>query len=84
MAQTISDPEAAPLAQKILPLARELDLDYELGLVLLVLGIAAEYRSEYREAIQFLEESLERLGEQIDPLAAGVTAVAHLGKLSAR
>jgi predicted ATPase/class 3 adenylate cyclase len=64
---TIGEPEAEPLAEKCIPLLRELAMDYELGLALMVKGIASEYRSEFNEAIGILAESLEYLKDKNDP-----------------
>jgi len=67
---TIGDPDSEALLQSCLPALRGMDLPYELGLALLGLGIWSEYRSEYSEAIQTLEESLSLLkASKEDPFA---------------
>lgn len=65
---TIGEPESEKLAQDCLALSRELNLETEIGLALLILGIWSEYRSEYREAASFLEEALPYLEKQNDTL----------------
>jgi predicted ATPase/class 3 adenylate cyclase/tetratricopeptide (TPR) repeat protein len=63
---TIGDPESETIIQNCMPLLREPQLTYELGVALLAAGIRSGYRSEYVDAIRTLEESLTYLRSQDD------------------
>jgi predicted ATPase/class 3 adenylate cyclase len=70
---TVGDPETEALLDTILPVLRELDLPFELGVALLSRGIILEYQAEFPQAIECLEESLALLeGFQYHFMAAAV------------
>jgi predicted ATPase/class 3 adenylate cyclase len=75
---TIGDPESETIIQNCLPLLREMELNYEIGVALLGAGIWSVYRSEYGDAIVSFKESIANLREQGDPFIT-VACLSWLG-----
>jgi predicted ATPase/class 3 adenylate cyclase len=69
---TVGDPDSEKLLEEILPVLRELDQTYEMGVALFSRGALLEFQGEYTAAIRDLEEATSLLEGSFDPFTTAI------------